>query len=141
MNGRSLSRKSRLTRLTRALPLMAAAGALGLATSALAKTEQIWLDVVDALGNPAVQAQIVACVGEEVFFTGRVHIVNKDGVLKHINWGNMVGETADGDVFHGGSAVGDQVQTLTISEVGAGPNNRHFKTHAVGGELTVTCQT
>ena len=141
MNRISLSRRSTRARLSRGLPLMAAAGALGLATSALAKTEQIWLDVASVLGNPVIQAQIVACVGEQVFFTGRVHIVMKDDVIAHINWGNMVGETADGDVFHGGSAVGDQVQTLTLTEVGAGPNNRHFKTHAVGGELTITCQT
>lgn len=121
--------------------MMAIVGAFGLATNASAKTEQIWLDVAAVtVPNAPLQAAIEACVGEQVRFTGRVHIVMKGGAISHVNWGNMVGETPDGDVFHGSSAVGSQVQTLNISEVGAGPNSRHFQFHAVGGELAVTCQ-
>lgn len=122
-------------------PVLMAATAVLASASQAADVEHQTLEIEDVLGIPAIQAQIVACLGEEVYFTGTVRITTKDGVATHINWGGMTGETADGDRFMGGSAVNvGQQSSQTLTEVGAGKDRRQFHIHTVKDVVLVTCK-
>ena len=105
-----------------------------------AEVTHVTLDIADTLGIPAIQAQISACLGELVFFTGTVRITLTDGVATHFNWGPMIGETLDGDLFMAGSGVTVGKQSnLTLVEVGAGNESRQFHLQIVQGEVSVVC--
>ena len=127
--------------LHRVLSAVVLAGVLGFSPNAYsAEVTQITMEVEETLGVPAVQAEIVACIGEPVFFTGTVRITLVDGVVTHSRWGPMTGTTADGDQFiaASGFTLGRQ-SNLTLVEVGAGKDNRQFRLQIVQGEATVTC--
>jgi hypothetical protein len=99
------------------------------------------LDVNNVLGLPAIQALIVGCVGEQVYFTGTVRITLVDGIARQYVWGPMVGQTADGDLFAAASAVTvDKQSNLTLAELGAGPDGRQFRLRiASDGTVRVDC--
>lgn len=133
------SKKLRKARILGGFSLAAAAGAFLLPLSASSvEVEHQVLEIEDALGPPAIQAAIVACIGEQVFFTGTVRITLVDGVPTHYNWGGMIGETAGGTLFVGGSGVTiGQQSNLTLAEVGG---DRLFHLQFVGGTLiAVVC--
>ena len=118
------------------------AGVLGLSAKAYAgEVTHVTLDVENVLGIPPIQAQISACLGEQVFLTGTVRITMVDGVATHFNWGGMTGETADGDRFVGGSGVSVGIQSnLTLVEVSAGKDSRQVRLQSLQGEpLVVDC--
>ena len=117
--------------------MIAAVGGLALQAvsfqASAVEVEHIVLEIEDVIGIPAIQALIAGCVGEEVLFTGTVRTTLKDGEITQITWGGVKGQTLDGDVFNGGSAVATGKQSiLTLTEVGG---DRQFRLHFVGGEL------
>jgi len=131
---------SRPVDMLRKMLLMAAVGGFAFPLSSTADVEHTVLDIEDALGVPAIQAVISACLGEEVLFTGTVRITTVDGVATHFNWSNMRGETLDGDVFVGGSGVNTGTQSnLTLTEIGSGSQNRLIHLQIVDGVASVVC--